>query len=72
MVTGDTMTAEEIMTQIDNKRAELSRLVREAWGSPRHIAATVEPRIDQLNAEISDLKAQLYQLGDEQTIARRT
>ena len=54
------MTAEEIMRQIDNKRAELSRLAREVWGSPRHIAATVEPRIDQLNAEISELKVALF------------
>ena len=60
------MTVEEIMRQIDNKRAEQRRLTRETWGAPDHIANTVEPRLKQLDLEIIDLKTQLYKASGGQ------
>jgi hypothetical protein len=54
------MTTEEIRDLISAKRQELNQITRSTWGAPRHIAEAHEPRIQELNAEIHELKAQLY------------
>ena len=60
------MNPDEIRQAIYDKREELSRLTRQVWGAPRHIAEEIEPQIVTLNREIDALKAQLYKASGGQ------
>ena len=63
---GAEMNPDEIRQAIYEKREELSRLTRQVWGAPRHIAEEIEPQIVTLNREIDALKTQLYKANGGQ------
>lgn len=63
---GAAMNPDEIRQAIYEKREELSRLTRQVWGAPAHVAIEIEPDIVRLNREIDALKAQLYKASGGQ------
>ena len=60
------MSPDEIRQAIYDKREELSRLTRQVWGAPAHVAIEIEPDIVRLNREIDALKTQLYKANGGQ------